>query len=272
MLKWLNLGDLTTSLRILFQCFLWRHVSKYPILTSPETTEVILSWGLTCYLGEETEPHLSETFFQGVVGSDKVPPAPPLLEAKHPQLSQPLLIRLVFQILHHLHSSLDSKHVGFSIFSSSKGWLFVLIRDILTVQLSSASCWGTGAIHWLVTADTCGTPGLWEGLLLCLLTSAVCDLSWSQPAETQPQAEPEDISSSGCSELELGRWWIDAGRGTVAAAEHCVHQGAGLCLCVWFVSAGHSWGQSAFHMDGKTNIIRSHIQKIPSGEKKKVEG
>ncbi|KAK4832297.1 hypothetical protein QYF61_021696 [Mycteria americana] len=48
--------------------------------------EAISSCPVTCYLGEETDPHLSTTSFQ----------------AKQPQIPQPLLIRLVLQTLHQL--------------------------------------------------------------------------------------------------------------------------------------------------------------------------
>ncbi|KAK4816015.1 hypothetical protein QYF61_011005, partial [Mycteria americana] len=48
---------------------------------------------MACYLGEETDPHLSTTSFQ----------------AKQPQFPQPLLISLVLQTLHHLRCpSLDT--------------------------------------------------------------------------------------------------------------------------------------------------------------------
>ncbi|KAK4824096.1 hypothetical protein QYF61_010616 [Mycteria americana] len=54
--------------------------------------EAISSCPITCYLGEETDPHLSTTSFQ----------------AKQPLFPQPLLIRLVLQTLHQLHCpSLD---------------------------------------------------------------------------------------------------------------------------------------------------------------------
>ncbi|KAK4825250.1 hypothetical protein QYF61_025649 [Mycteria americana] len=55
--------------------------------------EVISSRLITCYLGEETDPHLSTTSFQ----------------AKQPQFPQPLLIRLLLQTLHQLRCpSLDT--------------------------------------------------------------------------------------------------------------------------------------------------------------------
>ncbi|KAK4831600.1 hypothetical protein QYF61_018360 [Mycteria americana] len=57
--------------------------------------EAISSCPITCYLGEETDPHLSTTSFQAV--------------AKQPQFPQPLLIRLVLQTLHQLRCpSLDT--------------------------------------------------------------------------------------------------------------------------------------------------------------------
>ncbi|KAK4815351.1 hypothetical protein QYF61_000183, partial [Mycteria americana] len=55
--------------------------------------EAISSCPITCYLGEETDPHLSTTSFQ----------------VKQPQLPQPLLIRLLLQTLHQLRCpSLDT--------------------------------------------------------------------------------------------------------------------------------------------------------------------
>ncbi|KAK4828407.1 hypothetical protein QYF61_026161 [Mycteria americana] len=64
--------------------------------------EAISSCPITCYLGEETDPHLSTTSFQVVVESDEVSPEPPFLQAKQSQLPQPLLIRLLLQTLHQL--------------------------------------------------------------------------------------------------------------------------------------------------------------------------
>ncbi|KAK4829778.1 hypothetical protein QYF61_006577 [Mycteria americana] len=71
--------------------------------------EAISSCPITCYLGEETDPHLSTTSFQAVVESNKVSPQPPFLQAKRSQLPQPLLIRLLLQTLHQLRCpSLDT--------------------------------------------------------------------------------------------------------------------------------------------------------------------
>ncbi|KAK4829521.1 hypothetical protein QYF61_005160 [Mycteria americana] len=64
--------------------------------------EAISSCPITCYLGEETDPHLSTTSFQVVEESDKASPQPPFLQAKQPQFPQPLLIRLLLQTLHQL--------------------------------------------------------------------------------------------------------------------------------------------------------------------------
>ncbi|KAK4824093.1 LOW QUALITY PROTEIN: hypothetical protein QYF61_010604, partial [Mycteria americana] len=80
-------------------------VSKPPLVQ----LEAISSRPMACYLGEETDPHLSTTSFQAVVESDKVSPQPPFLQAKQPQLPQPLLIRLLLQTLHQLRCpSLDT--------------------------------------------------------------------------------------------------------------------------------------------------------------------
>ncbi|KAK4828787.1 hypothetical protein QYF61_000844 [Mycteria americana] len=71
--------------------------------------EAISSCPITCYLGEETDPHLSTTSFQVVVESNKVSPQPPFLQAKQSQLPQPLLIGLLLQTLHQLRCpSLDT--------------------------------------------------------------------------------------------------------------------------------------------------------------------
>ncbi|KAK4820755.1 hypothetical protein QYF61_006095 [Mycteria americana] len=63
--------------------------------------EAISSHPITCYLGEETDPHLSTTSFQVVVESNKVSPQPPFLQAKQPQLRCPSL-----DTLQHLNVSL----------------------------------------------------------------------------------------------------------------------------------------------------------------------
>ncbi|KAK4830412.1 LOW QUALITY PROTEIN: hypothetical protein QYF61_010943, partial [Mycteria americana] len=78
---------------------------KFPNIQSKSPLvqlEAISSCPVTCYLGEETDPHLSTTSFQVVVESDKVSPQPPFLQAKQPQFPQPLLIRLLLQTLHQL--------------------------------------------------------------------------------------------------------------------------------------------------------------------------
>ncbi|KAK4827619.1 hypothetical protein QYF61_019544 [Mycteria americana] len=63
--------------------------------------EAISSCPITCYLGEESDPHLSTTSFQ----------------AKQSQLPQPLLIRLLLQTLHQLRCpSLDTlQHLNVSL-------------------------------------------------------------------------------------------------------------------------------------------------------------
>ncbi|KAK4830578.1 hypothetical protein QYF61_011756 [Mycteria americana] len=79
--------------------------------------EAISSCPITCYLGEETDPHLSTTSFQVVVESNKVSPQPPFLQAKQSQFPQPLLIRLLLQTLHQLRCpSLDTlQHLNVSL-------------------------------------------------------------------------------------------------------------------------------------------------------------
>jgi len=60
-------------------------------------TEVISSWPMTLYLGEETNTFINITSFQVVVDSGKVPLQPSLLQTKQPQFPQLLLIRLVLR-------------------------------------------------------------------------------------------------------------------------------------------------------------------------------
>lgn len=50
-----------------------------------------LDLSVSCYLGEEAGPHLAMISFQALVESEEVSPELPLLQAGHPQLSQPLL-------------------------------------------------------------------------------------------------------------------------------------------------------------------------------------
>ncbi|KAK4829036.1 hypothetical protein QYF61_001841 [Mycteria americana] len=85
--------------------------------TARDTSKAISSCPITCYLGEENNPHLSTPSFQVVVESNKVSPQPLLLQAKQPQLPQPLLIRLVLQTLHQLRCpSLDTlQHLNVSL-------------------------------------------------------------------------------------------------------------------------------------------------------------
>ncbi|KAK4818195.1 hypothetical protein QYF61_008579 [Mycteria americana] len=70
----------------------------------------VSSCPITCYLGQDTNPHLSTTSFQAAGGNDKVSPEPPFLQAKQPQFPQPLLIRLIccpsLDALQHLNVSL----------------------------------------------------------------------------------------------------------------------------------------------------------------------
>ncbi|KAK4814535.1 hypothetical protein QYF61_022254 [Mycteria americana] len=114
-------GDSNTSLGSLFQGLTTLSVKKiFPNIQSKPPMvqlEAISSCPITCYLGEETDPHLSTTSFQVVVESNKVSPQPPLLQAKPPQLPQPLLIRLLLQTLHQLRCpSLDTlQHLNVSL-------------------------------------------------------------------------------------------------------------------------------------------------------------
>ncbi|KAK4815248.1 hypothetical protein QYF61_023695 [Mycteria americana] len=97
-------GDSAPSLGRLFQCL--TTLSSKPPLAQ---LEAISSCPMACYLGEETNTHLAATSFQIVVESDKVSPQPPFLQAKQPQVPQPLPISLVFQTLPQLRCpSLDT--------------------------------------------------------------------------------------------------------------------------------------------------------------------
>ncbi|PKU48776.1 ryanodine receptor hypothetical protein [Limosa lapponica baueri] len=57
---------------------------------------------ITCYLGEETNPHLFTTSFQVNVECNKFSPQPPFLQAKPPQFPQLLLVRLALKAPHQL--------------------------------------------------------------------------------------------------------------------------------------------------------------------------
>ncbi|KAK4809371.1 hypothetical protein QYF61_001889 [Mycteria americana] len=82
------------------------HIQSKPPLAQPEA---ISSCPITCYLGEETDPHLSTPSFQAVVESDEVPLQPPFLQAEQPQVPQLLPISLVLQTLPQLRCpSLDT--------------------------------------------------------------------------------------------------------------------------------------------------------------------
>ncbi|KAK4823224.1 hypothetical protein QYF61_027565 [Mycteria americana] len=112
-------GDSTTSLGSLFQCLITSEVKFPHIQSKPPLVqlEAISSRPIPCYLGEETDSHLSTTSFQVVEESHKVSPQPPFLQTKQPQFPQPLLIRLVLQTLHQLRCpSLDSlQHLHVSL-------------------------------------------------------------------------------------------------------------------------------------------------------------
>ena len=65
--------------------------SKPPLMQ----LEAIASRPINSYLGEDTNSCLTTTSFQVVVGSDKVPPQPPLLQTEQLQFLQGLLVRFV---------------------------------------------------------------------------------------------------------------------------------------------------------------------------------
>ncbi|KAK4825522.1 LOW QUALITY PROTEIN: hypothetical protein QYF61_000035, partial [Mycteria americana] len=87
--------------------------SKPPLLQ----LEYVSSCPISCYLEEDTNTHLTTTFFQVVLESNKVSPQPPFLQAEQPQFPQLLLIRLLLQTLHQLRCpSLDSlQHLNVSL-------------------------------------------------------------------------------------------------------------------------------------------------------------
>lgn len=87
-------GDLSTSLGLLLgkkfshptATTLVPTLSWHPLVQ----LEAIPSYPVTCYLGEETNPHLATASFQRVVEGDRVPPEPPFLQGKYPSsLSSP---------------------------------------------------------------------------------------------------------------------------------------------------------------------------------------
>jgi len=68
------------------------NIQSKPLLTQ---LEAIASRPIASYLGEETNTCLTTTSFQIVVENNKVPPQPPLLQTKQPQLPHLLLTGLV---------------------------------------------------------------------------------------------------------------------------------------------------------------------------------
>ncbi|KAK4832389.1 hypothetical protein QYF61_022244 [Mycteria americana] len=147
-----------------------------PLLTQ---LEAISSRSITCYLGEETDPHLSTTSFQVVVESNKVSPQPPFLQTEQPQFPQPLLIRLLLQTLHQLCCpSLDTlQHLNV---------LLVLRSPKLDSRcgLSSAEYRGT------ITSLLLDTLFLTQDrmLLAFLATWAHCWLIFSQLSTNTPRS------------------------------------------------------------------------------------
>ncbi|PKU44867.1 ryanodine receptor hypothetical protein [Limosa lapponica baueri] len=75
--------------------------SKPPL----EQLDAISLCFITCYLGEETDLHLTTTSSEAVVEINKISPQPPFLQPKLPQFSQPFLITLVLETPHQLHCS-----------------------------------------------------------------------------------------------------------------------------------------------------------------------
>jgi len=67
-------------------------IESKPRLAQPEA---ISSRPTTCYVGEETDSHLTTASFQVVAESGVVSPQPPLLQVKPPQFPQQLLTGLV---------------------------------------------------------------------------------------------------------------------------------------------------------------------------------
>jgi len=64
--------------------------------------ETVPSSSIASYVGEEIDPYITTTSLLGVVVSDKITLAPPLLQTKQCQLPQLFLIRLVCQTPHQL--------------------------------------------------------------------------------------------------------------------------------------------------------------------------
>ena len=104
------------------------NIQSKPPLAQPEA---ISSYPTTCYLEKETDTHLDTASFQVVVERDRVFPQPPLLQAKQPQVSQPLLVRLVLQTLHQLRRpSLDTLQ-RLCVLLVARGWE---LNTVLEVQ------------------------------------------------------------------------------------------------------------------------------------------
>ena len=158
---------------------------------SPVQLEAISSCPVTCYLGEETNTHLTTSCFQVAVESNKVSPQPPLLQTKKPQLPQLFLIRLVLQII------LQTPHQLFSDTLQHLNVLLVVrgpkLNTVLGVQPHQCQVQGHDPLP-----TPAGHPFLTKArmLLAFLATRAHCWLTFSQLSTSTPSLLSSHSSSS----------------------------------------------------------------------------
>ena len=127
---------------------------------------------------------------------------------------------------------------------AARSWGLALIREISNgTVLLCVPLWHGGhpAARWLVTADTCITLGLRDGLVLCCLTFACV---WSEMITAYRNTAAG--RNRGLLQLRLFRTRDGQTvnqcrrRGTERATGHWREQGAGLLLGFWLILAGHS--------------------------------
>ncbi|KAK4830944.1 hypothetical protein QYF61_014403 [Mycteria americana] len=110
-------GDSTTSLGSLFQCFTTLSLKKLFLILNLNLPWCNLRPFLLVLLLVSGRRDRHPPRYNLLSESDKVSPQPPFLQAKQPQLPQPLLIRLLLQTLHQLRCpSLDTlQHLNVSL-------------------------------------------------------------------------------------------------------------------------------------------------------------
>lgn len=159
------------------------------------------------YLEEETDPHFTTTFFQAGVESKQVS-----LEAKHPQLLQLLLIRLVLQ-----RCRKEERMVTCTMLVSALAWLRCILHYLSLSFFSSLnSKWFLGwklflCAHVCVWEVSEPVAGAAESLCVwvtsrseeCLYTGQCMDHKW---ASSQPHWW---VGETRYTQMGSGDWLCD---------------------------------------------------------------